>query len=82
MVDRIEKNLRKVDARQRQELTKIIERILQGSFQGLDIKKLQGSDHIFRIRKGKFRVIFSMKNEEDISILAVERRGDHTYYEW
>jgi mRNA-degrading endonuclease RelE of RelBE toxin-antitoxin system len=43
----------------------------------LDIKKLVGKD-LYRVRKGKFRIIFRM-NGEYIDIVAVRLRNEKTY---
>lgn len=49
-----------------------------GKFDDLDVKKLKGKINIFRVRKGKFRIIYHiMKNS--ISIISLEKRSDHTY---
>jgi mRNA-degrading endonuclease RelE of RelBE toxin-antitoxin system len=79
MVDRIEKALRKLGAKERRELADIIQRLLRGDFSSLDIKKLQGFPDAYRVRKGDMRIIFYMTNRANIRIIAVERRSDTTY---
>lgn len=59
-------------------LEPLIEAIISLNWQNLDIKKLKGYQNIFRVRKGKIRVIFA-KNKKDISILVIERRREDTY---
>lgn len=56
----------------------LIEKIISLKWQGLDIKKLQGYDDIFRLRKGKIRIIF-YKRKVGISIINIERRNEKTY---
>lgn len=59
-------------------LEDLIDKISSLDWRGLDIKKLQGYDDIFRLRKGKIRIIF-YKHKIDISIINIERRNDKTY---
>lgn len=42
------------------------------------VQKIQGSRHLYRIRVGQFRIIFYM-DRNDIEIVDVERRNEHTY---
>ena len=45
---------------------------------GFDIKKLKGRNDIYRIRKGKIRIIYRVDNKQ-IYLLAIERRSENTY---
>ena len=45
---------------------------------GLDLKKLKGRNDIYRIRKGKIRIIYRVDNKQ-IYLLAIERRSENTY---
>lgn len=79
MTDRIDKLLLKIQKKQRLQLIAIVERIVRRDLTGLDVKKLQGRENVFRARKGDFRVIFLME-DESILILAIERRNEKTYH--
>ena len=79
MTDRIDKNLQKLSPKQRTEVQKIVSCILEGKIQGLDLKKLRGSKDVYRVRKGKLRIIFYMPDTKEIRILAIESRSDTTY---
>lgn len=74
----LNKLLSKFDKGERRALESLIEAVISLNWQNLDIKKLKGYQNIFRVRKGKLRVIFA-KNKKDISILAIERRRENTY---
>ena len=63
---------------ERQKLKDILNKIKTGNLTGLDLKKLQGREDIFRVRKGKIRIIFC-KKINSIKILSIERRSDTTY---
>lgn len=78
MTDRIEKALRVLDSKQRRQLEDMLELVKQGRLSGLDVKKLRGREDVYRVRKGKMRVMFQ-KCGDEIYVLAVERRSDTTY---
>ncbi len=78
MVDQTEKALKKLKKKERVAVKSILTKIQKGEAEGLDMKKLKSHDDIFRVRKGKIRIIFR-KNEESILILSIERRSDRTY---
>ena len=78
MVDKIEKALRKLTEKERKLVKNILTKIQRGGVKDLDIKKLKGRDDIFRVRKGRIRVVFR-KNNNKIFVLSIERRSDSTY---
>ena len=59
-------------------LEHLIDRITSLSWDNLDNKKLKGYQDIFRLRKGKLRIIF-IKTGKNISIINIERRKETTY---
>jgi mRNA-degrading endonuclease RelE of RelBE toxin-antitoxin system len=78
-MDKISKALKKLTNKEKDTIKTILKKIKNNSFTDLDIKKLKGRNDIFRVRKGKIRIIFRKNSENDISILAIERRQDKTY---
>ncbi len=78
MADPIEKFLAKVSVKDRLILATMIELILAGKKAGPDIKKLAGSDYVFRVRKGKYRIVYRVTKTE-IKILYIGKRDDNTY---
>ncbi|MFH1089156.1 MAG: hypothetical protein V1716_01905 [Candidatus Uhrbacteria bacterium] len=81
MTDRIQKSINKLSAKEKKKIKMLLVLIKTESFTNLDLKKLKNRDDIFRIRKGDIRIIFQ-KNDEKITILAIERRSDTTYNEF
>ncbi len=77
-MDKITKSLKKFSSKEKNELKIILSKIKQNKLDGFQIKKLKGHDNIFRVRKGKIRIIFSKRNNS-FFILAIERRSDNTY---
>jgi len=78
MVDKIQKALNKFSKIEKEIVKKILLKIKSGKFNNLDLKKLKGRNDIYRIRKGKIRIIYRFE-KEDIYLMAVERRNDKTY---
>lgn len=77
-MDKVSKVLQKLNQKERQILKEILMEIKGGNMKGLDLKKLKSRENIFRVRKGKMRIIF-YKKENSIRILSLERRSDATY---
>lgn len=77
-MDKIEKVLQKLNRQERQKLKEILAKIKAGDLGALDLKKLKGRENVFRVRKGKMRVIF-YKEGSIIKILSLERRNDSIY---
>lgn len=78
MVDRITKRLHKLSRADRNMAEQIMNRIKRGDTTGLKIKKLRGSNNIFRVRKGRLRIIYAATNSSYV-ILDVDLRSDTTY---
>jgi len=74
---KIEKLLRKINKEDRKRLLEIIEELLTGSQKELDIKKIKDSD-FYRLRKGRFRIIFHYY-KRDIIIDSIRLRDKDTY---
>lgn len=79
MVDRIRKILKRLSSKQQEQLLEVIRQIRADRLVGLDVKKLQGRDDVYRVRKGPFRIIFRRVPNTENAIIAVERRSDTTY---
>ena len=78
MSDAIEKFLAKTSEKDRAVLREIIEKIILNKLDGFQIKKLHGSENIYRVRKGKFRIVYKQNKLNNIIIL-VDRRSESTY---
>jgi mRNA-degrading endonuclease RelE of RelBE toxin-antitoxin system len=77
-MDPIEKALKKLTPKVRDQVKNILVALASKEFQSLDIKKLKGRDDIFRVRKGGLRIIYR-KSGSAISILSIEHRSEKTY---
>ena len=81
-MDRIAKALKKLSTKEREALKTTLENISAKNLAGLDITKLKGQHHIYRVRKGDLRVIYRIVKDGATTILAIERRSDTTYREF
>lgn len=79
MVDRIRKILQKMALKDRASVTEVMGKILLNQLAGLDVKKLQGREDAYRVRKGNFRIIFRKQPGLENVILIVDRRSEDTY---
>lgn len=77
-MDKIEKALKKLSAKEQAQIKQILSRLNSGKLDGLDVKKLKGRDDIFRARKGDLRIIYRFENR-NIFILSIDRRNEGTY---
>ena len=78
MSDAITKFITKLSKNERLVILGIIKKITSNNLTGLQIKKLVGSNDIFRVRKGKFRIIYR-KTKTDCIVISVDRRSETTY---
>ncbi|MBS4013664.1 MAG: type II toxin-antitoxin system RelE/ParE family toxin [Bacteroidetes bacterium] len=78
-MDKIAKFLARLNSQEKALVKIIFKKIQENNFKGLDLKKLKGYQDIFRIRKGKIRIIYRLDENRQIFILAIERRSEKTY---
>jgi len=77
-MDKIAKALKKLAVGEKEIVKALLIKIDCRNFNGLDIKKLKGRQDIYRVRKGKIRIIYHISDNK-ITILTLERRNDNTY---
>ncbi|MCX6714072.1 MAG: hypothetical protein NTV48_03155 [Candidatus Vogelbacteria bacterium] len=78
-MDKLSKTLAKLTAKEKEVVAEIFAKIQAGKVAGLDLKKLKGYDDIYRVRFGKWRVIYRTDNKGKIFLVSFDRRNDHTY---
>lgn len=76
-MDEIEKLFRKISQKNRKLLHNLIEDLLNKK-KILNIKKLEGSE-FFRLRKGKFRIIFHYDSKKEAIIDSIRIKSEDTY---
>jgi len=78
-MNKLQKFLSKLNPEERIVANELIDKIISNNTVGLNVKKLKGSDNLYRIRKGDLRLIY-LKNENGIiSILDAGKKNDTTY---
>lgn len=77
-MNKIFKFLKKRTKSERLKLIFVVKLIAQDKLDGLDIEKKKDSRDTFRVRIGKFRIIFQQSKKENI-VLAIKKRDDRTY---
>ena len=77
-MNRIEKFLAALDADRRHRVEAVIFRIVANDLAGMDVKKLRGRVHEFRVRVGSMRIQY-VRAEDENRILSIEWRSSHTY---
>jgi len=65
-MDKITKALKKLTAGEKEIVKEILTKIDSLDFNGLDIKKLKGRQDIYRVRKGKIRIIYRLNDNRVI----------------
>lgn len=73
-MDKISKFLQKLSQKELWILLNIFEKIIQLDLEELDVKKLQWEEGLYRVRKGKIRIIFK-KTKEEAKIIDVNYRN-------
>jgi len=75
---KIDKLLARLDTERREKVLAALEQIYAGDFQGLNLKKLKGVGPLYRVRVGKFRIIFEM-DTSGIRLVTIDFRSEDTY---
>lgn len=78
MTDKLAKAIAKLSAQEKAAVQLLLLRIRLGDTFGLDIKQLRGYDDLFRVRKGRLRVIY-LKNATKFKVVRVDLRDNKTY---
>jgi len=77
-MDKVKKAIAKLPKELRQAFDDLSIRLLGRDFKGLDVVKLKGSKNVYRLKRGKLRIIFSM-DTNNLEILEVGLRNEKTY---
>ncbi len=72
------KLIAKMSTGDRERVLEATDLILSGNLHGLDVKKLRGSENIFRVRVGSYRIKYEVTPKGNV-IIDVTRRTDNTY---
>ena len=79
-MDKLEKALKKLSVPERRQVESILQQLVSGEMQGLDIKKLKGQHNIFRVRKGMLRILYRVDKQGTVFPISLGKRSDKTYH--
>lgn len=79
MVDRIQKTLNKMSVKEKNQILNLVHDIEQGNGSKYDIKKLKGHSNMYRVRWGKWRIMYVVEDNKTVRVSSIERRSDTTY---
>ncbi len=77
-MDKIKKFLQKLTKKEKEAFILLMIQIKKDYKKIPNIKKIKGKKDYFRIRLGKYRIIFSTKNQP-IEIIRITKRNESTY---
>lgn len=78
MTDKIKKLLATLTPQERELVKLLVLRIKLDDIHGLDIKQLRGHSDLFRVRKGRLRIVYR-KTRSEFLIVRIDRRNEKTY---
>ena len=78
-MDKIEKALRMINAKEKEIIKDILDKLREDNILGFGVQKLRGHKDIFRAKKGNIRIIYRKIEARKIFVLAIERRSEKTY---
>lgn len=78
-MDLFQKFLNRLDKKRKIAIQNVMEKIHAGDFANLDVKKLKGEDNVYRVRKGRIRIKFTIKPTGTVEFIDVDFRDDNTY---
>lgn len=77
-MDKISKILSELRPKERAWADRAVRLIRIGQVSEFDVKKLKGFDNIFRVRKGRVRIIYKIDKSYFV-IIDVQTKNDNTY---
>ena len=77
-MDKIDKALNELIFKEKERIKNIIKALQLGRFDNLDIKKLKGFRDVFRVRKGRLRIVYQLLGRK-IIFLKIDKRKKDTY---
>jgi mRNA-degrading endonuclease RelE of RelBE toxin-antitoxin system len=78
MSDKIQKLLAKLTPKERELVKLLILRVKLDDTTGLNVRQLVGHADLFRVRKGRLRIVYR-KNTKEFRIVRIDRRNEKTY---
>lgn len=77
-----DKLLSKIPKKDRDSILRVLSFLYLNKIDHLDIKKLKGFKNTFRVRVGRYRVIYTKDSEQRLDVLAITKRDEITYQDF
>lgn len=78
--NRARKQIRKIPAHYRELIFNLVDKLAEPEWTGLDVRELRGHRYQYRLRAGRYRVLFDHDTEvKIIGIQEVKKRDERTY---
>ncbi len=77
-MDKLDKSISRLDEKEKEMVKFVLKKLQNDNLRGLNLQKLKSRKNIFRVKKGKIRIIYQIKDVKKY-ILAIERRSEKTY---
>ncbi len=78
-MDKVNKFFQKLSAKERAKFLAIKKQIKAGNFENVDIKSIKSKSDLFRVRLGRYRLVFAGKKSGKIELLKIVKRDEQTY---
>jgi mRNA-degrading endonuclease RelE of RelBE toxin-antitoxin system len=78
MMNRTEKLLQKLSASARYQIEDVLIKLYANKLEGLNVKKIEGSKDIYRLRVGRYRIIYRQSAGSN-ELISVTLRNEKTY---
>lgn len=79
MADKIAKLLAKLPPKQLKVVLEVLAKVDHGKLEGLDVKSLKGHQNKYRVRVGTYRIIFTINEHGESTVLLIANRNERTY---
>ena len=77
-MDKVQKALAKLPKQHREIFDALMVKLMARDFLGLNLARMKGFKDVYRVKHGRFRVIFRM-NGQGLFVLEVGLRSEKTY---
>ena len=78
-MDKVDKFFQKLDKKELAKFLVIKDQVILGNFENIDINTIKSKPDLFRVRIGKYRLIFSGKKSGTIELIKIVKRDESTY---
>ncbi len=78
-MDEFDRLLKKFSEKEKLVIKDILQQLKTGRRLGLHIEKLSGYANLFRVKKSRIRIVYTIDERNKINIIRIERRSEKTY---